>query len=175
MKVLTAVFLFGVCAFSRAAPDPGVEFRHALSLHLSSLAEKAELAIRRKVIADHGEENVGSRRYFSGDIDGDGKEDLLLVTSFTNAEGNYWSHDFVLVLSSAPDHPVFKNFGGKGKRSYDSISMSKRGISVEFRYYAATDALCCPSIKKKGRFVLKSGELIEEKEPDTSANGPERP
>ena len=165
MKPLFAAFsafvlVTGVTT-SAAAPDEGVIFRNKLSLHDSVLAEKAEIAIRRKLETEGGDEEIGARRYFVGDIDGDGEEDLLLVTDFTNAIGNHWSHDFLLIRSSAPDKPIIKNFGGKDERSYELIYMDNRGIEVDFLYYAEMDSSCCPSIKKKGFFVLKGDQLVE--------------
>ena len=168
MKPLFATFSMIVIAagiaMAASAPDEGVIFRNKLSLHDSTLAAKAEIAIRRRLETEGGEEEITARRYFTGDIDGDGEEDLLLATDFTNALGNHWSHDFLLIRSTAPDKPIFKNFGGKGERSYESIYMGHRGISVDFLYYAESDAFCCPSIKKKGFFILKGDELIEVKE-----------
>lgn len=168
MKPLFATFLTIAVAAGTAMPAPaqdeGVVLRNKLSLHFSILAEKAELAVRRKLEAGAGDEEIEVRRYFRGDIDRDGKYDLLLVTGFTNATGNNWSHDFVLIRSSAPDKPIIKNFGGKDERSYQSVRMDKRGISVDFLYYAATDTSCCPSIKKQGFFILNGDELVEVKE-----------
>jgi len=147
--------------------DDGVVFRNRISLEQSFLAQKAENAIQRILSAGDCDEDIGVRRYYTGDIDQDGKYDLLLVTCITSAIGNHWSHDFILIRSSKPNKPIFKNFGGKGIRSYKDIYMNYGRINVTFLYYAPTDADCCPSIEKKGYFVLKGDELVEIKEEDT--------
>lgn len=165
MRFLISALVIGI-AVSRiataAAPDPEAAYRIKISPHLSSLAEKAELAIRQVLLTEKKDEDNVPRHYISGDIDGDGQDDLLVVTTFTNGSGNYWGCYFVLILSSAPDRPIIKQFGGKSERAYDSINMNEGGISVDFLYYGGTDALCCPSIKKKGHFILKNSTLVEE-------------
>jgi len=146
---------------SSSPVDDGVVFRNRLSLEDSFLAQKAESAIQRILSAGDCDEEIEARRYYTGDIDQDGKGDLLLVTCITAAIGNHWSHDFILIRSTKPDMPIFKNFGGKGTRSYKDIYMNNGRIYVTFLYYAPTDADCCPSIEKKGCFVLKGDELVE--------------
>lgn len=132
-----------------------------MSLEHSLLAQKAESAIQRILSAGNCDEEIGTRRYYTGDIDQDGKPDLLLVTCITPATGNYWSHDFILIRSAKPDMPILKNFGGKGTRSYKEVHINNGRIDVTFLYYAPTDALYCPSIEKKGCFILKDDELVE--------------
>jgi hypothetical protein len=165
MKIRELALLLITCVFARADSDPGIASRRESSFHLLALCSAADAAVKNWLLTHVDlEEEVEARRYFPGDIDGDGAEDLLLVTSFTKASGNYWSHDFVLILASSPDRPIIANFGGKGVRSYKTIYVGSHGIFIDALYYSKSDALCCPSIMQKVHYVLRNHKLIEAEE-----------
>ncbi len=156
-----------LAAVSKAAPvDPGIAPRCAASFHLLSLSGYADKAIE-VWLKDHKlyEEDIETRHYFYGDIDGDGKNDLLLVTCLSKADSNIWSIDFVLIRASAPSNPTIIKFGGEDERSYKNIYMDCHGIHVNALYYGRSDPDCCPSIEKKVDFVWKGNALAEQKVP----------
>lgn len=158
-------FLCVVGVIEASVADPGVAPRREASFHLLALSQAADVAVKNWLTTHKDqEEDMTARRYVTGDIDGDGAKDLLLVTSLVSATGNYWSHDFVLIRASSPDRPIMVHFGGKGVRSYESINMSSRGIRVDALYYAKSDADCCPTVKRKVLLVLRNNTLIEEAE-----------
>ena len=157
-------FLLLLCVFGavEAQVDPGIASRRLSSFHLLSLSQTADVAVKNWLTRHKDqEEDIAARRYIIGDVDGDGVNDLLLVTSLTSAGGNYWSHDFVLIRARSPDQPIIAPFGGKGVRSYESISMTSSGILVNALYYGESDADCCPTVKKKVLFELRKDALIE--------------
>ena len=165
MNIRALALLLVTCVFARADSDPGSASRRESSFHLLALSSAADAAVKKWLLTHiDTEEDVEARRYFTGDIDGDGAKDLLLVTSFTEASGNHWSHDFVLILASSPDQPIIVNFGGKGVRSYKTIYVGSHGIFIDALYYSKSDALCCPSITKKVHYVLRNHTLIEAEE-----------
>lgn len=164
VPLFLSLFLFAPLAQAASTPNDGRSAGAPRSVALSLLAQKAESTILHRLETKDEKEEIGARRYFTGDIDGDGKLDLLLVTSFTPVQGNTWSHDFLLIRSSAPDRPVFQNFGGKDVRSYEAVHLDHSGIAVDFLYYSDHDASCRPSVKKQGRFILTGDALIEIKE-----------
>jgi len=141
--------------------DQGAQAQYNRSLHNSAMAARAEEAIRRHLERTKLEEEIVARRYFTGDIDGDGIEDLLVATSFCRPGSNAWSQDLVLIRSTKPEVPIVRNIGGKGVRSYREIWMSREGIAADFLYYAKGDALCCPSEGRKGYFKLQGDLLVE--------------
>jgi len=165
MKLRVFLLLLCLCGTVEAQVDPGIAWRRQSSLHLLSLSQAADGAVKNWLTTHKDqEENIEARRYVIGDVDGDGAQDLLLVTSLTSAAGNYWSHDLVLIRASSPDRPIIVHFGGKAVRSYESINMTSRGILVNALYYGDSDADCCPTVKKKVLFVLRKETLIEETE-----------
>jgi hypothetical protein len=158
-----AVLLLIIVRWAFASQDdPGVASRRAATFHLLSLSQYVDKAIENW-LKEHSqnEEDIGARRYYEGDIDGDRTNDLLLVTSLPLATGNYWSQDFILIRAATPTHPIILKYGGVGNRSYENLSMNSTGIHVDALYYGRSDADCCPTIKQKVEIVLRGDTLVE--------------
>lgn len=125
--------------------DEGEIFRYNESMKVNAIVHILNDIVTKELKTRHYEEEPEVRRYFTGDVDEDGETDVLLATGITAPNGNYWSVDFFLYLTSQPETPIIYNFGGKGRRSYRKILMGRGKIYVDAATYVYPDALCCPS------------------------------
>ena len=120
-----------------------------------------EETIRDMVHTNRDWEQARSRTYQQRDIDGDGIDDTVLLTTFEH--GNYWRRELFVCLSSSPNKVMHTNLGGKGERQADDVAITNQTIIITGKYYSADDAMCCPSLPYESTFLVVDGKLVEKK------------
>jgi hypothetical protein len=153
--VLLAGTLAG-CA-TREEPFPSeihADIREAPALSI-------EETIRDMVHTSRDWEQAQFRTYRQEDIDGDGIDDTVLLTTFEH--GNFWRRELFVCLSSSPGRVMHMNLGGKGEREADDVDITNRTIIITGKRYAADDAMCCPSLPYESIFVVVDGNIVQKK------------
>jgi len=107
-------------------------------------------------------EDAEFRTYKQKDIDGDGVDDTILLTTFEYVNN---SRQMLFVcLSSSPQKVMHLDVGaGKGDRIAEEIEIKDRTIIVRGKKYTVDDAMCCPSLPYESTFKVANGKLVEEK------------
>jgi hypothetical protein len=105
------------------------------------------------------------RRYDAlDDVDGDGKDDFLVL--FT-VEGPRGANDHVTFLaaflSGKPGSPIVVEAGRRGERDPVAIEARRGEIRLGTLDYLPRDPMCCPSGKGRRVYRLSGGALILEK------------
>jgi hypothetical protein len=124
---------------------------------------RVEEAIAAKKRGLHGNESCQFRIYETlSDVDGDGREDFLVVFGIDGAEGNAGAViQFLAVFASGSQwQPVVAEVGRRGQRIVRGID---RGPGTVIRLgaleYGPSDAMCCPSRKVELRLALRNGKI----------------
>lgn len=99
------------------------------------------------------------------DVDGDGKEDFLVVFSVEDRQGGNSVIQYLGVFASGNNWvPVGTEVGRRGVRLVEKIDVAAGGaIELTTREYVeGKDPMCCPSGKGTVRFRLKGHALVRE-------------
>lgn len=154
--------VLGGGALAQDEADESVWLR-AYAKGVSALTGRIEDYIAKRLVDDLGYcETPQSRQYLMHDIDGDKKDDLLLITSFgLPSGGNYEQSELLVVLSSDPTNVRRVTLGGRGSRIAKRMFVDNGGLHVfiTFSVWARTDAQCCPSLSSTEELVVESGKL----------------
>lgn len=108
--------------------------------------------------SDIVEEFLGGRRSTRGDLDGDGKADLVVL--FTLEQGNVWTQ-FLSVFGSANKPLATIRVGGKGQREVELRQVTDGRVELATKNYGPSDPLCCPSMAGHSWLVLHADSLEE--------------
>ena len=111
-----------------------------------------------------GTEYKDARRFYFGDIDGDGREDIAVlytIESFCCGNNYYFFLAVFLNKGNKFEFAASTHVGGKGERSVDFNAIKDRKILLTTEEYLPDDAMCCPSGKGKTTYRLKNGRLVE--------------
>jgi len=124
---------------------------------------RVEELIAAKKRALHGDEYCQFRIYETlSDIDGDRREDFLVVFGIGGAEGNAGAViQFLAVFASGSQwEPAVAEVGRRGQRTIQGIDRGPgSAIRLEALEYGPSDAMCCPSRKTELRLVFRNGQL----------------
>jgi hypothetical protein len=144
--ILLSIALTGVCIFaqtSRALQHNDVD--EAIKGYLSSQKSEREDA-----------QALGSA---IADLNGDGKSEVVLVWAIM---GPTYSHNTLTILSKiGTEYKAVASFRLIGEAELSSV---KGGIIfVDQKVLAKNDPLCCPSIKKQGKYRWVGKKILEVK------------
>src|ERR1043165_8087558 len=156
--VLCGSLSFCLAGCSSPRPDPLVSSDHKATARATAVL-RIEEQVAAAVLASGEWEMAQFRSYKQQDIDGDGIDDAILLTTFEN--GNVWHRELFVCLSS-PSRPVMQlGMGKKGERMAENFEIKDRTIVVRGKRYADADAECCPSIAYQSVLVLTDGKIVE--------------
>ena len=137
--------------------------------HNCNLADATvENLIKSKASALKCEEYCQFRLYDAlDDVDGDGKEDFIVIFTVEGPEGGNFheSYMYVFLSSSKDQKPQVVKVGERGQRDPASVSAQQGKIVITTLEYLPKDPMCCPSGHGEVVFSLKGGKLIETKTP----------
>jgi hypothetical protein len=134
----------------------------AVALDCRLADARVEAAIARKAASLKADEYCQFRHYEAmSDLDGDGKNDLVVLFNVEPREGNDHLGFLAVFLSSDPAgaEPLMAATGGRGERDAVSIDVKGRRIELGTLEYEPSDPMCCPSGKGTLVFELKDRAL----------------
>jgi len=109
----------------------------------------------------NGIEYCEFRRYARADVDGDHVDDLVMLFGVEPHGGNNSLHYLAVFPSRDHWRVQIRKVGQRGERLPQDVDVADGIIKVTALEYAATDAMCCPSVAKELRFQMKQGRLKE--------------
>ena len=124
---------------------------------------RVESVIAAKVRQAGGTEYCQSRLYHTvDDLDGDGRDDFVLVFEVEAAGGGNDSVQYLVVFpSSAGWRPSVVQVGERGERFVDEIDVEDGPTLVLLTSeYVAGDPMCCPSGEGELRYRLVRGRVV---------------
>ena len=155
MKRGAGVFLLSLGAAAGAArPSAPPSCRTATPEVERLIAEKARALAMT--------EYCQFRRYDAlDDVDGDGKDDFLVLFTVEGPSGGNDHVSFLAAfLSTRPGRPILVETGRRGERDPVSIEARRGEVALETREYLPSDPMCCPSGKGRVVFRLSGGRLL---------------
>lgn len=94
------------------------------------------------------------------DLDGDGKDDFIVLFTVEGPHGANDHIDFMAVfLSGTKGGPLLVQTGRRGVRDPEEIDARKGRIVLKTREYLPKDPMCCPSGKGELTYKLLAGKL----------------
>jgi|SRR5947207_2338378 len=152
--VLVAVILGGCTTTEQSRSSAQTaELRAIPALHI-------EEEIMEMVRLTKDWEDAQFRTYKQQDIDGDGVDDTILLTTF-EYDNNSRQMLFVC-LSSYPQKVMSLNVGGgKGDRIAEEIDIKERTLTISGKKHTVGDAMCCPSLRYESTFAVADGKLVQ--------------
>ena len=106
-----------------------------------------------------------ARKILRGDVNRDGKEDIVVLYSLEGFFGgtNLWIQ-YLAVFTNRGNKLVYathQSIGGKNQRGLLLKSIAKNRIYLDTKEYLRQDASCCPSGKGHASFTFSNGRLKE--------------
>jgi len=150
--ILAIVFL---TAMSVAAP---------LAFSQSGGNRVVDSFISAQAAKEGGEEYEKARKTVRGDVNKDGKQDLIVLYTLEGfGGGNNYIQYLAVFLGNGKTFRYAANdgIGGKNSRAIDLLSVTGGKINLRTTKYGKNDPSCCPSIKGRTAFVLRNGKLKE--------------
>lgn len=137
--------------------------------HLANAQAKAGKSavqnfIKRQAKKENASEDADSRAFLHGDINGDGKRDVIAAYTLEGfGGGNLFRQYLVVFLNTGKGfrYATHVSIGGKDNRIMNLNSLQGDKINFETLEYEPTDASCCPSKKGKVSFIFRLGKLKE--------------
>jgi hypothetical protein len=105
-----------------------------------------------------------ARKELSGDLNHDGKRDIVVLYTLEGfGGGNNYAQYLAVFLSNGKTyrHAAYTVVGGKLNRSVELRSVVGSTINLNTKEYRRNDPACCPSRARTARFVFRRGKLTE--------------
>ena len=120
--------------------------------------------LARQEKKEGAEEYEEARKVAGGDVNGDGREDAVVLYTLEGFLGSNLYVQYLAVFVSRGGrlrYLTHRAVGGKGRRSLELDGVSGGKILLKTEEYRPGDASCCPSKKGRARFVLSRDRLKE--------------
>jgi hypothetical protein len=124
---------------------------------------RVEAVIEARLKETGGSEYCQARLYHTlDDLDGDAREDFVLVFTVEAAAGGNDSVQYLAVFPSASQWtPVIVKVGERGERYIDQIEVDTGRLLVLLTSeYVRGDPMCCPSGDGQLTYKLEKGQLV---------------
>jgi hypothetical protein len=166
--ILTALILLVPMVGLRAEAEPSIDPDQEASLRriaraTTVLTGRIEEFISMRLVGELGySEFPPARQYLMHDLDGDGEQDLLLISTFgLPSGGNYEQSELLVALTSDPEVQRV-TLGGRGSRIADRLFTDNGSmhVFVGLRVWARTDAMCCPSLSSTDEVVVEHRKVV---------------
>lgn len=144
---LGAALVLAVSPAHAAKPDPGV-IERTVQAHVRAADQAAQ----------QNRESVEAMQTLTADLDGDGKEEIVLLTTLLGP--TYWGYA-VTVFSDRGKGYVVAAESTDALGMVDSISAKDGTVLVKAKWPAANDPICCPTLEKTTPYQLRGGKLLQ--------------
>ena len=149
--VVTVAALLGACSGVAQGADAPAAWQGFANAWIASHAMRVK-----------GEAPKENRFSCEGDLNGDGKADVVVIYTIEGVGGgNDWTQYATVLLAQPPGYSATapKEVGGKSVRAVDSCTITDKTIDLALKEYAPEDASCCPSKPGRARYVFAGGKL----------------
>jgi hypothetical protein len=110
--------------------------------------------------AQQNQESIEATQTLVADLDGDGKDEIVLLTTLLGA--TYWNHSLVVFTDRGKGHVVAASTDSP-LGMVDSIAVKDGMIHVKAKWAAPNDPRCCPSLEKTIAYAWQGNKLVEAK------------
>ena len=150
MIVMVLVALGGEAASAEAPPPAWQGYANAWI---------ASHALRVK-----GKAPKDTRKTCEGDLNGDGRGDVVVIYSIEGVGGGTDWTQYATVLTSTPQGfgaSTPKEVGGKSVRAVGGCSIAGTTIALDLKTYGPKDESCCPSVPGKATYRFEKSGLVD--------------
>ena len=119
--------------------------------------------ISAQATREHGEEYPDARKVVTGDLDGDGAPETVVLYTIEGQNGSNNHVQYLAVFKRANGNLVpltHTSVGSKTNRDAELDSVSNRLINLTTMSFAKNDPACCPTLKGKAWYKLALGRLV---------------
>jgi len=135
---------------------------------IQASAQSADKAAINKFISaqatsEHGEEYSDARKVVSGDLNGDGVPETVVLYTIEGQNGSNNHIQYLAVFTRANRQLVpltHTSVGSKSYRDAELDSISNGLINLTTMALAKNDPACCPTVKGKAWYKLAMGRLV---------------
>ena len=120
--------------------------------------------ISKRAKTEQAEEYADARKIVRGDVNGDGKTDLVVLYSLEGFNGgNSYGQYLAIFVGSGRSFRYAANaaVAGKLNRTVELVSVVGGRINLDTTGYRPNDPACCPTKKGKTHYVFANGRLKE--------------
>ena len=127
--------------------------------------ERVEKIIIEKAMELKGEEYCQFRLYHDlDDVDGDGKDDFIVVFTVEGTDNGTNNHiTFLAFFGTVSEKPILNQVGERGDRDITGVEVQDRSIILKTLEYRESDPMCCPSKSSSVTYHLSHNKLVESK------------
>lgn len=148
-----------------------------LTLPVQAQSDKIKIVVDRFIARQEKLEKAveykDARKLLRGDVNRDGKEDVIVLYSLEGFFGgkNLWIQYLAVFTNRGNEllYATHQSVGGKNQRGLLLKSIAKGQINFDTQEYLPQDASCCPNGKGRASFTFTNGRLKETKK--SVANG----
>ncbi len=118
--------------------------------------------ILNQATREHGEEYPDARKVVSGDLNGDGAPETVVLYTIEGQNGTNNHIQYLAVFKRVNGQLVPMTHVDVGSKSYRDVeldSITNGVINLTTMRYGKNDPACCPSLKGKAWFRLVKGTL----------------
>ncbi|MBC7929139.1 MAG: hypothetical protein H7Z38_01065 [Rubrivivax sp.] len=122
--------------------------------------------ISREANRDNCDEYKEARKTLRGDVNGDGKADVVVLYTIEGCGGGLnWARVLAVFVRKGKSIQFAGRVvaGAKGIRAVEMKSISGGRITLDTMSYRRNDGACCPSRKGETKYVFSNGKLREVK------------
>jgi hypothetical protein len=119
--------------------------------------------ISAQATREHGEEYPDARKVVTGDLDGDGIAETVVLYTIEGQNGSNHHTQYLAPFTRANRQLVHLTHTSVGSKSYRDVeldSITNRLINLTTTAFAKNDPTCCPTLKGKAWFRLALGKLV---------------
>ncbi|MCC6847504.1 MAG: hypothetical protein IT294_03310 [Deltaproteobacteria bacterium] len=112
----------------------------------------------------HGQAPRDARKSCEGDVNGDGRGDVVVIYTIEGVGGGDAWTQYATVLTSTPQGygaTMPKEIGGKSVRAVEGCTIGGATVELALKTYGPQDAPCCPSVPGKARLAFAGGALSD--------------
>jgi hypothetical protein len=146
------IFAVGVVLLLASAVFPQDQDKAAIDKFISNQATR-----------EHGEEYPDARKVVSGDLNGDGVAETVVLYTIEGQNGTNNHIQYLAVFKRTDGKLVYVTHTSVGSKSYRDAeldSISNGLINLTTMGFAKNDPACCPTRKGKAWYKLALGKLV---------------